>query len=292
MTQSLRIPLVRLILGIVVLAAPGMVSVAKAQSNTFLSFVSEPGDFIGMGQSLTVTPADGAAFTAQVSQDGGQIAITVFPPNTFWFVHLAAPAGQPLAPGSYESATRWPFQSPSEPGLDFSGDGRGCNTLTGRFEVLEAVYGPLGFVERFHARFEQHCEGAEPALFGEVKIVSPPPPPVLTIALTINPDGGTKRLTGTAQVSGTVSCSAPTVANLFGTLSQRVTRFALATGSFHLSVDCSETPTPWSAEIPPAGGVPFGGGPAEVDVSASAFDPNYGVFVTHTASSLVRLRGR
>jgi hypothetical protein len=53
-----------------------------------------------------------------------------------------------------------PFQGSDQPGLSVSGDGRGCNTLTGRFEVLEAVYRSSGDVVSFAADFEQHCEGA------------------------------------------------------------------------------------------------------------------------------------
>jgi hypothetical protein len=36
------------------------------------------------------------------------------------------------------------------------------------------VMGPGNTLDRFHATFEQHCEGASPALKGEVKIVSNP----------------------------------------------------------------------------------------------------------------------
>ena len=50
-----------------------------------------------------------------------------------------------------------------------SGAGRGCNTLTGRFIILEALYGPGGPVLRFAADYEQHCEGGGPALFGPVR---------------------------------------------------------------------------------------------------------------------------
>jgi hypothetical protein len=70
--------------------------------------------------------------------------------------------------------------------LDISGESRGCNTLTGRFEVLEAVYGASGEVERFAATFEQHCEGGGPALLGSVLFNStlppPPPPPTLCVS--------------------------------------------------------------------------------------------------------------
>src|SRR5262249_17940666 len=77
-----------------------------------------------------------------------------------------------LVAGTYEGATRYPFQSPTVPGLSISGDGRGCNTLTGRFVVLDVTYGPTGDVLGFAADFEQHCEGGSDALFGSIRFRS------------------------------------------------------------------------------------------------------------------------
>lgn len=273
-----------------VMGADTWFSTANAQpEETFLSFVSQPGDYIGQGQSLTFTPDD-SQFSSMVSQDDREIAFSVFPPGSFWFLHMAAPAGQQLLPGVYEGATRWPFQEPSTPGLDFSGDGRGCNTLTGRFEVLEAVYAPFGYVERFHATFEQHCEGADPALFGEIQIVNPPPPPPLTVELTLDKKGEVQRVRGTATVGGTIKCSQATTAQLSGTVTQRASRFVLITGSFGISVQCSTSPTLWSAQVS-GSGAPFNAGPAQVDATASAFDPNLGAPVMAQSSALVQLVG-
>ncbi len=42
-------------------------------------------------------------------------------------------------PGEYVGAARAAFSYPA-PGLDVFGNGRGCNTVTGRFTVLESVY--------------------------------------------------------------------------------------------------------------------------------------------------------
>ncbi len=53
-----------------------------------------------------------------------------------------------------------------------SGAGRGCNTLTGRFSVLKAKYDASGNVKSFAADFEQHCEGASPALAGSIRYKS------------------------------------------------------------------------------------------------------------------------
>jgi hypothetical protein len=91
-----------------------------------------------------------------------------------WSINLEAPSGARLLPGIYANATRHPFQSPGVPGLSVSGNGAGCNTLTGSFVVVEAVYGPRDEVLRFRATFEQHCEGAVPALRGEIFIVADP----------------------------------------------------------------------------------------------------------------------
>src|SRR5205814_471376 len=49
------------------------------------------------------------------------------------------------------------------------GDGRGCNTLAGSFQVLQVTYGAGNTIAAFDATFEQHCEGAVPALRGEIR---------------------------------------------------------------------------------------------------------------------------
>ena len=274
---------------IVMLVMISGIGTPPANAQTFLKFTSEPGDYIGLGQTQLFTPAD-SGFSSMISSDNREIAINVLPSSSFWYLNMAAPVGTQLLPGIYEGATRWPFQAPPTPGLDFSGDGRGCNTSTGRFQVLEAVYGPFGYVERFHATFEQHCEGATPALFGEVQIVNPPPPPPLTIDLTVDRKGKVQRASGSVTVGGTIQCSQAATVQLSGTVSQRASRLVLVTGSFNTSVQCSSTPTPWTARVAPQG-TPFNPGAAQVDLTASAIDPNFGVPVTTQNSGLIRVEG-
>jgi hypothetical protein len=142
-------------------------------------FKSDPGDYIGQGETHQYVLADG---TWQARVDVGvtepqhvmiYLTPTAAPWQWWWHMDFSAGTGKPLKIGTYENARRHPF-SGAQPGLDFSGTGRGCNTLTGRFEVKELVMGPGNTLDRFHATFEQHCEGASPALKGEVKIVSNP----------------------------------------------------------------------------------------------------------------------
>jgi hypothetical protein len=144
----------------------------SAQGNTVLYLDSEPGDWVGAGIQQTMTPGDGTFSADRTFDNGVAISFLGFNPGNFWHLQFAAPGKATLVPGVYEGATRWPFQAPTDAGLSVSGDGRGCNTLTGRFEVLEAVYGAGGEVVSFAADFEQHCEGGEPALFGGVRFNS------------------------------------------------------------------------------------------------------------------------
>ncbi len=65
----------------------------------------------------------------------------------------------PLAPGVYLDAERHPFEPEGEPGLSVGGDGRGCNTLIGSFQIHTLELGAeSGVVDRFEATFEQYCE--------------------------------------------------------------------------------------------------------------------------------------
>jgi len=71
----------------------------------------------------------------------------------------------PLDVGVYEGAERYPFESPGHPGIDVSGDGRGCNTISGRFEVHDIASDASGLVSAT-VSFEQHCESGTSVLDG------------------------------------------------------------------------------------------------------------------------------
>jgi len=76
---------------------------------------------------------------------------------------------EPLAPKTYTGAERAPFASSGHPGLEISGDGRGCNMLSGTFTVRS--FGVTNStVTSLTADFEQHCEKGAPALRGCVHV--------------------------------------------------------------------------------------------------------------------------
>ena len=151
-------------------------------SGTFLYLNSQPGDYIGGGIEQLYTSMD-STISGSLPQNSDTFSGSVNQDNFthWWYVNIAAPRGIPLAVGSYEGAVRAPFRPPGTPGLDVYGDGRGCNTLTGRFDVNQLSYTPSGDLSVFDATFEQHCEGAPAALFGRMRIDNTPEPPPLVI---------------------------------------------------------------------------------------------------------------
>ena len=139
-----------------------------------LAFVSDPGDWVGQGWTL-LHEAPTSTFTGTVDGVRNHVYFQIRGSDglnsMFWSLDFAAPQGQQLAPGTYLNATRYPFQAPTVPGFDFSGDGRGCNQLSAQFTIVDFAYGADGSVQRFTATFEQHCEGGGPALRGKIVYV-------------------------------------------------------------------------------------------------------------------------
>jgi hypothetical protein len=123
---------------------------------------SQAGDYIGQGLQYLITLSDGV-FTPTNSAN-----VVTFSINNGdrWESDFAGPTRARLGVGNYQNAQRYPFQPAGTPGLSVYGDGRGCNTLTGNFQVLQAGYTSSNILRSFSANFEQHCEGAVPALFG------------------------------------------------------------------------------------------------------------------------------
>jgi hypothetical protein len=164
----------RLLAGLVSLLsvlAVGLWGAATAGATTLsgsIAMYSDPGDYIGGGTQqvwdqtaagITGSPGD---LTVNVSDDSGNS----------WDLEFAAPSGQTLQPGVYDHALR-AMSRGSEPGIDINGAGRGCDTDAGRFEVKDIAFDSSGNPTRLWIVFEQHCEGAPAALFGEVRLGEP-----------------------------------------------------------------------------------------------------------------------
>lgn len=170
--------------------------VAKAPGQTTITLQSDAGDFVGEGLSYTYTKADAAlAFTAR----GGTLKVSVAGDQT-WTGEFDLPAAlTQFQPGTYPNLTRAAFRDPAVGGLDWSGEGRGCNTVSGSITVNSATYAS-GALSAIDLSFEQHCEGAAPALHGHVvwtaSDTTTPPGPVAPPAGLWAPAPGATPATG------------------------------------------------------------------------------------------------
>ena len=151
-------------------------------TGNLLYYSSEQGDSIGMGATELMSASSRYAFSPpSPASNLPTFSVIQSGYSSWWYLSLKMPSGNQLSPGSFENAQRAAFTPAGTPGLDFSGNGRGCNTDTGRFDILEASYDPSGNVQKFAIDFEQHCEGMAPALFGQLRYNSSIP-----VDLTLN----------------------------------------------------------------------------------------------------------
>lgn len=177
---------------------PWLVSSASARAASAFSLISSPQSWIGGGQSILVTQEDG--FTFSGSLDSGwaaNLSVNDFNGRTgqvitsWWLLELATPEERPLTPGTYPNAKKYPFQGLAFPGINFEGNGRSNNDVSGSFEVYELVAQPDGTILSFAADFIQYDEAItdwwnrgslrlnsdRPLSFLPLPSVEPPPVP-------------------------------------------------------------------------------------------------------------------
>lgn len=140
--------------------APG----STPATGNFVYLQSDVGDYVGLGQTYTYTPAT-AVLT--FSATGGLFSVSVNG-NTWWYGNFkTGNTISQLQIGFYPGLQRYPFHNPVFGGLDWSGDGRGCNTEKGWFAVDSVTY-VSGVLTAIDLRFEQNCEGGTTALHGAI----------------------------------------------------------------------------------------------------------------------------
>ncbi|MFG6460173.1 hypothetical protein ACG04Q_01235 [Roseateles sp. DXS20W] len=137
---------------------------ALPASGNYVYLTSDSGDYIGGGATVTHTQADAIL---DVTAAGGRATVRVTGDQNWRGEFQGMQGLNTLQAGQYGSLRRYPFHNPVRGGLDWSGNGAGCNTLTGWFVVDRATYID-GALTALDLRFEQHCEGATAALRGKV----------------------------------------------------------------------------------------------------------------------------
>jgi hypothetical protein len=236
-------------------------TVTVPTTGNFLYLKGEPTVYVGLGMEQLYTSAN-ATFTRSLTGLDSFSLLVVQGSVHRLNVNLAAPAGQSLAVGSYVRAFRAAFRPAGSPGMDIYGDGQGCNTILGKFDVDEVAYWSNGDVRAFQATFEQHCEGGLPALFGRVRFETQQP---LEVSVAIRSDGTVSSRTTLATISGTVTCSRNAPLQIRFTLTQTQGKIDV-TGTVLIDLECVAPSVPWSVSVSPSSGrFKSGSGVATVD---------------------------
>src|SRR5262249_27814231 len=81
-------------------------TIAPTPGITSLTMVSQPGDYIGQGQTYSYTPQTGT-FMVNRNFDNG-VSIYYSGGGHSWNLDFPAPFDATLTPGTYSNATRWP----------------------------------------------------------------------------------------------------------------------------------------------------------------------------------------
>lgn len=151
-----------------------------------------PEDYITGGRTYSIGPEDGTWGAFVSGPDGGvPTSVRLSFDNvagvplvgSFWGLDFGVDhiPGAILQTGTFTDAQRASFADEGHPGIDVSGDGRGCNTIAGQFTITAFEYdcipsvfsGNQFHLTRFAATFEQHCEGGTSFLRGTVNFTAP-----------------------------------------------------------------------------------------------------------------------
>ena len=136
---------------------------ATPDTGNYIYLVSDPHDWVGGGQTYTY-PLDSSVTVRSIE---GFLSIVVNA-NQQWYGDFLAMSSLPkLRVGLYGDLTKYGFNNPTKGGVLWWGEGRSCDTLRGWFAVDNVTYDADRLMS-VDVRFEQHCEGAAPALHGAI----------------------------------------------------------------------------------------------------------------------------
>jgi hypothetical protein len=176
--------------------ASAMADVAPLQNalpaQPVLTLTSDSGDYIGGGSSYAY---DNASSSVVIAADGGHLSVRVAGDED-WSGDFQMPGNATtLAPGTYSQLVRYPFQAAGAGGLSWSGQGHGCNTVTGTATIRSVRYDTAGALAAIDMDFEQHCGGGPAALRGHITwdaslpVPTPGPAPTAPAGLWQPPEG-------------------------------------------------------------------------------------------------------
>lgn len=171
--------------------------VAALEGN-YIYLESDSGDFVGAGNTYLYTGAN-AALTTSSSEGFFSLLITG---DQRWRGNFRTMSTlDRIETGYYGSLKQYPSHNPTRGGLKWTGEGRGCNRVTGWFVVDEVTYDD-SVLTSVTLRFEQYCDASGGPLRGAISWdrsdpTVPPGPVVPPPADLWKPEPGTTPQAGT-----------------------------------------------------------------------------------------------
>lgn len=153
-----------LILGAVACAACGDSTGPRVQTPNYVLLHSDAGDYVGDGQSWSY---DQTNSTIAVSMVDGSTTIRIAGDED-WNAWIQPVGGRSrLEPGEYTEIPRYPSFDPAKRGFYWSRPGRFCSSARSDL-LIDSVRYDDDVLVALDLSFEQHCNGAAPALRGTV----------------------------------------------------------------------------------------------------------------------------
>jgi len=143
---------------------------------SFLELTSDAGDSIGGGGTWSLAAPAASFHGLQTAGSSVQVSATQTGGN--WAAGFRAPAGQQLAVGTYNGATK--YSTAAGPSAQLFVDmlkarAPDCHVVSGSFTVLDILYVPHGALSSLAVDFSQTCDGAAGALHGKLRYHSAVP---------------------------------------------------------------------------------------------------------------------
>ncbi len=133
-------------------------------SGSYVYLESRPGDFVGAGQAYLYTRSNAAL---EMTTASARVSMRIASDQNWTADFQGMNSQGQLAVGYYSGLLRYPVNNPVTGGLDWSGEGRGCNHLRGWFAVDKITYTGT-VITVLDLRFAQYCDGSSSPLYGKV----------------------------------------------------------------------------------------------------------------------------
>lgn len=132
----------------------------------FVYLESGTGDFIGQGKNYLYTQGNAAL---NLTVNGAAIALSINGKETWQANFAPSNSFSKVLVGTYNKLTDYQTRDLTVGGLSWSGEGRVCSSLNGKYTVDKAVYDADGKLTDLDMTFEQTCVGnAQGTLRGKI----------------------------------------------------------------------------------------------------------------------------